>query len=164
MSGLLGGRHQFHARLRQRKLARPASQPIKQSLGEQAEIAHRREHPGTAGHPSHPACRRVVHGAAQRPSDVRIDARSVLVACRRSDASQHIGAPGVGGAIDGVRCTRIESECGAADPVWTTRVGRRQIAGVCHIEWFEDVASGVDVFGFAGDPLDHGAEENEPDV
>ena len=45
-----------------------------------------------------------------------------------------------------------------------TGFGRRQVAGVCHAEWREDVLLYVVVFGLAGDLLDQRAEQNEVDV
>ena len=59
---------------------------------------------------------------------------------------------------------RIESYCVADDLVRATRLGAGQIPGVGHTQRGEDMVERVDVQRLAGDPLDDGAEQNEPDV
>jgi hypothetical protein len=65
MSGLLGTRHELQGRLCQRERARSTRQPIQERLGIDAHVARRREDAGTAGHPTHAARSRVVHGSSQ---------------------------------------------------------------------------------------------------
>ena len=71
--------------------------------------------------------------AAQRAVEVGADTRVSLVACRRSDTPQQVGAPRPGRARRGLR-RLVESDGVADDPRGPHAFGGGQVSGVDHAQ------------------------------
>ena len=105
-----------------------------------------------------------MHGAAQKPADIRIDPRGVFIARGRRDPGQNVGAPRIGRAGLALRRARVIGDRVAQDPVGPAGFRRRQVEGVGHAQRRKDVVVGVEVQRLAGDLFNEGAENDEADI